>query len=86
MTDSTNVDTTHLNLLARLTLAVGSCGAAGDDGKTLISKIISDIGEQCFKQFYAELILVDQEKLGEEMFNIMSGAFNEYAAIKKGNE
>lgn len=79
-------DSTNINLLARLTLAVGYCGAAGDDGKTLMSKIISDIGEQCFKQFYAELILINQEKLGEEMFNIMSEAFNEYAAIKKGIE
>ena len=78
-------NSTNINLLARLTLAVGYCGSS-EEGKIAMQEIISNIGEQCFKQFYAELVLVNQKKLGEEMFSIMAGAFNEYAAIKKGNE
>jgi len=84
MPNNVEIDVSNLNLLARLTLAVGYCGSL-EEGKTAMQEIISNIGEQCFKQFCAELVLVDQEKLGKEMFSIISQAFNEYADIKKGN-
>lgn len=70
----------NTKLLAQMTMAVGYFGLAGESGTVMLKDIINEVGEQTYKEFYAALVLADQETVGLEILNIAKDLFKQFKA------